>query len=300
MTRASPEPPKVDAAPAVADPEPAAPSNGSQTFVAATEKPKPTEADRALVGKIADAMLVGDVVPFLGAGASIAAGLPSAKDLAEGLLTELLAQVAQDSFPDEAEQQRLSDNLALTASFLTLKSDSLTLARRLREAFNVSAKPGKLHKLLATVKTLELVVTTNYDDLIEQAFQKRKPWVMVDHGEPGEFWLRGEGKWAVVQAEALEKEVLGRKAPIIYKMHGNLDRQDREYDWFLITEEHYVDFLGRKDTGQVPQMLATIMKKKNFLFLGYGLQGLERACNAEEARDDARRGNQGQLLGHRA
>lgn len=237
------------------------------------------QADNAFIADIAEAMLAGDVVPFLGAGASIGAGLPSAKTLAEGLLKDLLKVV---KFPDKAEQRSLCDNLALVASFLELKKDSNALKRRLREAFDVSAKPGKLHRLLASVDTLELIVTTNYDDLIEQAFQEREPWVMVDHGVPGKLWLRGKRDWAAVDADTLtgyhldkrrqEEGGSQQKAPIIYKMHGNLDRKDRNYDWFLITEEHYVDFLGRPDTVQVPQMLATLMKTKNFLFLGYGLK----------------------------
>jgi hypothetical protein len=96
------------------------------------------------------------------------------------------------------------------------------------------------------------------------------------------LWLRGKAKWSVVAAETLDRDLIekqrleegesGRKAPIIYKMHGNLDRDDRAYDWFLITEEHYVDFLGRPETGQVPPTLAALMKKRNFLFLGYGLK----------------------------
>ena len=273
-----------------ARPAPKAKPTGSSKGKPAKVAParKLARADDAFIADIAEAMLAGDVIPFLGAGASIAAGLPSAKTLAGILLKELLKVV---EFPDEAEQRSLCDNLAQVASFLALKRDSLTLERRLREAFAVAAAPGKLHKLLATVKPLELIVTTNYDDLIEQAFEGREPWILVDHGVPGELWLRGKGKWGVVEAQTLTSDHLdqlemerlqggpgqpgrsaGEKTPIIYKMHGNFDRADKTYDWFLITEEHYVDFLGRPETVQVPQMLATLMKKKNFLFLGYELK----------------------------
>jgi len=70
---------------------------------------------------------------------------------------------------------------------------------------------------------------------------------------------------------ALERHIVD-KEPIIFKMHGTFDRKDEENDWFLITEEHYVDYLGRAETVQIPPMLVTMMKRKNFLFLGYGLK----------------------------
>ena len=80
-------------------------------------------------------------------------------------------------------------------------------------------------------------------------------------------------------------------------MHGNFDRADKTYDWFLITEEHYVDFLGRPETVQVPQMLATLMKKKNFLFLGYGLKDWNVRVMLRKLAHNARRRDQGRLLG---
>jgi hypothetical protein len=55
-------------------------------------------------------------------------------------------------------------------------------------------------------------------------------------------------------------------------MHGSLDREDCQRDSFLITEEHYVDFLGRPDSSQIPPLLMRIMRDSSFLFLGYGLR----------------------------
>jgi hypothetical protein len=66
--------------------------------------------------------------------------------------------------------------------------------------------------------------------------------------------------------------MVARGRLVIFKMHGSLDRTDKDNDAFLITEEQYVDFLGRPENGQIPPMLAAVMKQRNFLFLGYGLK----------------------------
>jgi hypothetical protein len=55
-------------------------------------------------------------------------------------------------------------------------------------------------------------------------------------------------------------------------MHGSLNREIPNDDEYLITEEQYIDFLGRGDKIQIPQMIELIMLRKHFLFLGYALR----------------------------
>ena len=211
--------------------------------------------------EIAEALKAGDVVPFLGAGASIGSNLPSAALLAERLAIE-------GEFPDKEGRS----DLALVASYLVQVKDWLKLARVLRELFSVKVEPGPLHRCLAEIDDLRLIVTTNYDDLIERALEARRPWVIVDRGTPGNVWYRPPGgPWHEVESKLLAEHV-DRRGPIVFKMHGSLDREDKDNDAFLITEEQYVDFLGRPEAGQIPPMLMTMMMMKKFLFLGYGLK----------------------------
>jgi hypothetical protein len=223
----------------------------------------PIPAQEPDYDEIAEALKAGDVVPFFGAGASISCGFPAGSALAKRL-------VEAGNFPDADGH----DNLALVASYLVqITRDSLKLNRLLRNVFCVEADPGELHRCVAAIPEVRLVVTTNYDDLIEKALGQRKPWVVVDRGTPGNVWLRPLGEaWQEVETKQLSRKIINWEHPVLFKMHGSLDRADKENDAFLITEEQYVDFLGRPETGQIPQMLATRMKRKNFLFLGYGLK----------------------------
>jgi hypothetical protein len=165
--------------------------------------------------------------------------------------------------------------LALVASYLVQKEDSLTLRDEIRQALARPTQPGRLHRCLAHpgFDKLLLFVTTNYDDLVERALEPRAPWIVVDRGAPGVVWVRSRDEpWEEIETKNLGYRITDRSRPIVLKLHGSLDPQDRDSDSFLITEDHYVDFLGRSEGGQIPQMLATAMRQRSFLFLGYGLK----------------------------
>jgi SIR2-like domain len=61
-------------------------------------------------------------------------------------------------------------------------------------------------------------------------------------------------------------------APIVFKMHGSIDRKEPKNDSYLITEGDYVDYLGRDQGNYVPPYIDGLMEGKNFLFLGYSLE----------------------------
>ena len=57
------------------------------------------------------------------------------------------------------------------------------------------------------------------------------------------------------------------------KIHGAVDRVNAERDSFVITEDHYIDYLTHTDIANlVPVTLAAKLRKSHFLFLGYGLR----------------------------
>jgi hypothetical protein len=224
----------------------------------------PAVPDAPDYGLIASRLKSGAIVPFFGAGASIACGMPSGRELMS-LLME------RSKFPSP----RGHEDLAHVASYLVATEDSITLNEVLRTALHKDSVPGRLHTLFAqaALRNVRLFVTTNYDDLIESAIAPRSPWVVVDRGTPGVVLCRKPGGgWEEVEAKSLREVITDRERPIVLKLHGTLDREDRENDSFLITEEHYVDFLGRAEGAQIPHMLAASMRDKSFLFLGYGLR----------------------------
>jgi hypothetical protein len=122
-------------------------------------------------------------------------------------------------------------------------------------------------------------VTTNYDDILERAFQQaQEPFDLVVYVAEGQ----GRGKFLhrppEGEASLIEKpnEYLGislDRRTVILKLHGAVDRANAESDSYVITEDHYIDYLTRTDISNlVPVTLAAKLKRSNFLFLGYSLR----------------------------
>ena len=61
--------------------------------------------------------------------------------------------------------------------------------------------------------------------------------------------------------------------PVVLKIHGAVHRDEPKEDSFVITEDNYIDYLGRADPWQqLPIDLRAEIRLKSLLFLGYGLR----------------------------
>jgi len=233
-------------------------------------------------GEIADLLRAGEVVPFLGAGVNFGMRQPGAKwddkipaFLPSGAeLSRFLA--AKSNFPSKDDHD-LTD-LAKVASYFVETSARSRLRQRLREVFDRDFNPCDIHTYLAELPAPLLIVTTNYDDLVERAFIKAgKPYDLVVHPtdrkdvEASVLWWRDKAdKPETVAPNKLFIDLT--KTTVVYKMHGTVNRVMKEWDSYVITEEDYVDFLSRM-TGQsaVPAQFMRHFRSRHFLFMGYGL-----------------------------
>jgi len=220
----------------------------------------------------------GNVVPFLGAGASRAgvgaegaATLPSAAEL-----SELLAKTT--NYPSKEPGER--KNLARVASYFAEISGRLQLRRQLRKHLSVNAAPGVLHEYLAKLPGHRLIITTNYDTLLEQALRAAdKPFHLVVHPIEKDdlrgsvlWWPPGAKEPEVVPTNTLDID-LGQST-VVYKMHGSVGSADSDkWDNFVVTEDDYTDFLSQMSGGNsaIPAIFGAHFRERNFLFLGYSL-----------------------------
>ena len=234
-------------------------------------------------GIIWNRLQVGKVVPFLGAGASFAGRSPDARwdaatptFLPSGLeLAHFLADEAE--FPSTASYDR--DDLAKVSSYYADIAGRRTLRERLREVLNHPYQSGALHVFLATVPAPLVIVVTNYDTLVEQAFHAAgKPYDLVvypadrkDFANAILWWRHGTAQPLVTAPNELDIDLA--KTTVIYKMHGTILPETDEWDNFVITEEDYVEFLSRMTTNAaIPSLFYPYFRERSFLFLGYSLR----------------------------
>jgi hypothetical protein len=227
-------------------------------------------------GALHNALARGRVIPFLGAGASMERReedenwsletkerfTPSGKELAARL-------ASLTSFPDT----EIGADLARVAQYADLRIGRELLSDGLAEVFNPSPESSGLHRYLASLDEPMLIITTNYDDMIESAFTAAdRPFHLVIQtlgpGREHRAWLRPAG--ANDGSEVDEVEVDLKAATTIYKLHGSaLPSPATNY---LISEDDYLRFLQRMMTNSaIPLIFSNQMRSYPFLFIGYSL-----------------------------
>jgi hypothetical protein len=227
-------------------------------------------------------MRAGKVVPFLGAGASFVGRPPGAVWAADQTaflpsgreLSNLLA--GETMFPAESQIDR--DDLAKVSSYYADVNGRRVLRERLREVLANDYPSGELHHFLAALPEHQVIVVTNYDTLVEQAFRAAgKPYDLVVHPADRKdianavlWWRHGETEPVPIAPNELDIDLA--RTTTIYKMHGTVDRDTGTWDNFVITEEDYVEFLSRMTANTaVPSLFYEYFRERSFLFLGYSL-----------------------------
>jgi SIR2-like domain len=233
----------------------------------------------------------GRVVPFLGAGANLCGRprsqpwqptghdfLPSGSELSQYLARAF-------DCPEDVDLTRVSQYVWVT-------NGSGDLYNKLHALFDRDYPPTILHRFLAELPSLlrskgyppkyQLILTTNYDDLLEQAFHAAgEPFDLVSYVSEDKV-LRGkfihtppDGDSRVIDIPNQYRELSLDRRSVILKIHGAVKRhaEDGTDDSYVITEDDYIDYLTRTELANlIPVTLAARLRKSHFLFLGYGLR----------------------------
>ena len=222
------------------------------------------------LGPISRHLTNGSLIPFLGAGASIVPvkdgpPLPLGRALARRLAIDF-------AYPSE---EGSPEDLAMVASYCEkVNGTREDLKDSLHQIFDRRVEPGPLHRFLAGIEAPLLILTTNYDELIETAFDDAgRPYQLIVY-PADERVNRGSVLWRESGSRELvfvkpESLAIDPKKAVIYKMHGTCDRSNARNDHFVISEEDYVRYLAQMP---FPAVLQARMRGKRFLFLGYGLR----------------------------
>jgi hypothetical protein len=263
------------------------------------------EALRAHCEYVSKRIELGKVTPWLGAGANLCGRppnvdwhdghLPSGRELAEHLARDLpddwVGNLEQDVPPELAAmypglQRRIGD-LVRIALYVELHGGDAVLFDELHRLFAGKYEPTTLHCLLADIPVAlrgrnsdspcQLIVTTNYDDMLERAFTETGQtfdvvYYSAARDRPGRFMhLAPDGK-RTPATKRYSNFALGERT-VILKLHGAVDRGDEHGDSYVITEDHYIDYVALTNIyALIPAALMRKMSESHFLFLGYAMR----------------------------
>jgi SIR2-like domain len=236
-------------------------------------------------GAMCDLLKKGSVIPFFGAGASLIPLATNADQQASadrrwtpfslptgGQLRSFLAERCQLDLAGET-----SIELATVAQYYVGEVGADDLYRSLHEIFSPEHPFGEIHRMLASLPAPLLVLTTNYDSMIERAFEAiGKPYDLVVHQTNDDahagcvvFKPHG-GKAEKIPPNSVVIDL--EHTSVIYKMHGTAAAAGALPESYVITEDDYIDFLTRLGSNTpIPSMISEAFYERHFLFLGYGL-----------------------------
>jgi hypothetical protein len=233
---------------------------------------------------VVKAITHGSVVPFLGVDAS-QCGRPKNSNWREGVYLPSAEELAAYVVEQFALPTANVDDLVRNAQLATITANAARLYAVLHSVFESDCPPTPLHKLLATLPALmrekghppryQLIVTTNFDDMLERAYREAGvPYDVVSYEAEGEqrgkFWhWKSDGDVTLIELPNQYQAFSLEQRAVILKVHGAFVRTDPDRDSYVITEDHFLDYLTRTDVSSLlPVELAKILRKSHFLFLG--------------------------------
>jgi hypothetical protein len=259
-------------------------------------------------GLVADALFQGRVVPFLGAGVNVAdremqslgdSGSPRCPPTAAELAIELAREFRfpVDLFCNLHDCPFPSKGLDLTrvAQHSVDLLDEGPLYDKIHALLAQDWSPTTVHRFLAALTSLPrlsvspydqhlLIVSTNYDDLMEQAFTavgQAFDLVVYRPGNDrssasrwGRFWHRApDGSMRPITSANADEYEFCQHRPVILKLHGTIQRDDRRHEAFVITEDQYIEYLADEPLERLlPAVLLAKLCDHHLLFLGYSLK----------------------------
>jgi hypothetical protein len=184
------------------------------------------------------------------------------------------------------------DLLRVSQYIYAIRGGSGPLYDALRDVFDKPFRPTPVHDFIASVPAAvrnaprpgrpPVIVTTNYDDLVEVALQERGEEydviVYVAEGvNEGRFCYRPpEGRLQPIAEPRSNLDFDPDQRTIVLKIHGFVDRLNSANDnddSYVITEDHYIDYLAHANLSKlIPASLMARMRTSHFLFLGYGMR----------------------------
>ncbi len=241
-------------------------------------QPSPMVA-RVRFDRIVQMFEKGNVIPFLGPGISC-----NGAKTKPPVFEELAQHLAQ-----KAGFSQNSDPLTLISQKIRIFDGRWIMYEKLREIYRPEPypyTPALTHRFLAQIQSPLLIISTAYDTLLEEAFDKvGKKYVVVTHilysesnADRGKVILQYSNRKEGIEKLLSEDLVIDvKKWSVIYKIHGAFDLLDQdsgdEIDSLVVSEEDYISLLTMLENPQttIPNYFTKLFKRRMFLFLGYSM-----------------------------
>jgi len=190
-------------------------------------------------------------------------------------------------------QMKQDLDLPRVAQHAVMVRDGGPLNDAIRNCLNGDYSPTVVHRFLASIAghpaprpaqnwLYPLIITTNYDDLMEQAFDECHQVYDLVYYRPDDrpratFWHQPPRKPPLRIASGTDYSyAFCQSRPTVLKIHGTVDRTNKEGGAFVITEDQYFEYLAQQPVNRLlPSSLLARLRANHLWLLGYSLQDMD-------------------------
>lgn len=209
------------------------------------------------VETIRSALLAGTAIPFLGPGVlALEPGNAAVPASPEALVQRLTVKT---SVP-----HKIRNNLTAAAQFIENFKHRKTIVTLMNEAFAVPAQPTELHRYLAALTQLPMIVDVWYDSAMAGALKERTNWGQIQGLSQSEHFGQWTQAYRADDAPADAAEIESWDT-LLYKPQGSIAPAKN----YLVSDTDYVEVLTEIDIQTpIPSIVQQRRRDRNFLFLG--------------------------------
>ena len=210
-----------------------------------------------MLASIAAALRTGRLIPYLGAGVLDLEGETAVPASAASLVARFIASV---SVP-----HKIRNNLTAAAQFTENFKHRKTVKTIMQQAFAPRVAPTVLHRYLATLRPLPMVVHAWYDDVPQLALDGRAGWGMIQGASQAEHF----GSWTLAYRPdgslVTDADEPASWSTLLYQPLGSVSPAGN----FLVSDSDFVEVLTEIDIQTpIPPLVQDIRTGRSFLFLG--------------------------------
>ena len=220
----------------------------------------------AMLNEIVTSLAAGEVVPYLGPELLEQGGENPVPASFEGLAARLSARVTVPF--------KIRTNMTAAAQYIENYKHRKTLVAVMSEIFQPPVAPSALHRYLASLPNLPLLVDTWYDAAAQFSLAGRPNWGQiqgVSRAEHRDQWVK---YYQADGTETDEAQAAGWDT-VLYKPFGSIAPAAN----FIVSDSDFVEVLTEIDIQTpIPSRVQTLRSGRRFLFIGCRFRNqLERA-----------------------
>ena len=238
-------------------------------------------------GPLMTALTDSRVVLFLGADANVVESYPDQKTEHFPPNEKQIAEYIAETFNVDSRIKNAPLSLARVTQYVSLTQQTDELYAALNNLLDRSYTPPPTHRLLARLPRLlekrgqgatgQVIITTNYDDSLERAFDiEGTPFDVLLFATSGEhrgrfIHIGADRNPQPIESPTHYHDLVPESRSVIIKAAGGLGVKGPER--YVLTEDDFIEQVALSDfMGLVPVRLAARLRRSHFLFLGHSLR----------------------------